>query len=145
LHDVRDVASKTADNAARLAALFQVFCSRNSSSSSPVTAEHMESASRIAAWHLNESRRFFGELALPPELADPARLEAWVLNYCQQEAVNKVPTRTVQQYGPSGLREKATIEAAMRELNDLGRARLVLEGRSKIIQVNPALLSRGEP
>jgi putative DNA primase/helicase len=146
LYDVRDVASKTADNAARLAALFQVFCSKSSNcSSSNVIAEYMESASRIVAWHLNESRRFFGELALPPELADPARLEAWLLNYCQRERVGQVPSRTVQQYGPSGLREKATIEAAMRELKDLGRARLVPEGRSKIIQVNPALLSGGEP
>ena len=79
LHDVRDVASKTADNAARLAALFQTFCSDCSSSTGPVSVECMESAGRIAAWHLNESRRFFGELTLPSELADLARLDAWLM------------------------------------------------------------------
>jgi putative DNA primase/helicase len=145
LHDVRDVASKTADNAVRMAALFQFFCSKCSSSSGLVTVEHMESASRIAAWHLSESRRFFGELALPPELANPMRLDAWLLSHCQREQVQKVSARTVQQFGPNQLREKVVIEAAVRELETLGRARLVKDGRHKIIQVNPALLSRGEP
>ena len=144
LYDVRDVASKTADNAARLAALFQAVCSNCSSSSGPVAVEYMESACRIAAWHLNESRRFFGELALPSELADPMRLDAWLLSHCQRNRVRTVPTRTVQQYGPGRLREKTVIEAATHELEILGRARWVQDGQSKIIQVNPALLPRGE-
>ena len=143
LHDVRDVASKTADNAARLAALFQAFCSPCSSSNRQVTVEYMESAGRIAAWHLNESRRFFSELALPSDTADSARLDAWLLRYCQREQVQQVPMRTVQQNGPSALREKAVIETAMRELNNLGRARFEGEKRKHIIQVNPALLPRG--
>ncbi len=144
LHEVRDVASKIADNAARLATLFHVFSSTCSSSSSPVPAEDMVSASRIVAWHLSESRRFFGEMAVPPDLLDPARLDTWLRSYCQRNHLQTVPMRTVQQYGPSGLREKAAIEAAMRELIDLGRARWAEEKRTKSIQVNPALLSGGE-
>lgn len=48
LYDVRDVASKSADNAARLAALFHVFEGAGNS----IEINALESASRIAAWHL---------------------------------------------------------------------------------------------
>lgn len=79
LYDVRDVASKTADNAARIATLFQIL---EHGSSGAVGLAAFEGASRIAAWHLNEARRFYGELALPEEQADAARLDSWFLDYC---------------------------------------------------------------
>lgn len=138
LYDVRDVASKTADNAARMAAQFQRF---THGIGDAVEVECFDRASRIVAWHLNESRRFFGELALPPELVDAGRLDAWLIEHCRRERTQKVPTKKVQQFGPAGLREKAKIEAAVRELEELGRVRLVLDGRRKEIHVNPALLA----
>lgn len=67
LYDVRDVASKTADNAARLAALFHTF----TGSIGPIDLDAMESAARVTAWHLTEAKRFLGELAMPAELAKP--------------------------------------------------------------------------
>jgi len=140
LFDVRDVAAKAADNAARLAALFQVFESKDMGGE--IDADAVESASRIVAWHLNEARRFFGQLALPAELANAARLDVWLIAYCQRERTRFVPTKTVQQFGPNGLREKATIEAAVRELAELGRANLVQEGRRRSINVNPLLLGK---
>ena len=139
LYDVRDVASKSADNAARLAALFQVF----ENGTGAIGLEAFESASRIVAWHLNESRRFFGELALPVELANAARLDSWLVECCRRERTHIVPTRKVQQFGPGGLRESAVIDSAMRELEELGRARMVREGRRKEILVNPALIEGG--
>lgn len=140
LYDVRDVASKTADNAARLAALFQVFAGAGGA----IGAEAFESASRIAAWHLNEARRFFGELALPAELADAARLDSWLLDYCRRQKTNIVPRRDVQRnVTPVHLRQKAALEDALRELNEAGRVLLVQDGRRKEIHVNPALLEGG--
>ena len=140
LYDVRDVASKSADNAARLAALFQIF---EHGMGGAVGLDCFESASRIAAWHLNESRRFFGQLALPAELADAARLDQWLIEYCRREGTNIVPIAKLQQFGPGGLRSKTVIDAAMRELEDASRARLVQEGKRKLIAVNPALLIGG--
>jgi putative DNA primase/helicase len=141
LYDVRDVASKTADNAVRLAALFQVF---EHGIGGAVGLEAFEGASRIAAWHLNESRRFFGELALPAELMDAARLETWLIEYCRRERTHIIPIAKLQQGGPGGLRSKATIEAAMRELEELDRAWLVRNtGKKRIVKVNPALLAGG--
>ena len=140
LYDVRDVASKTADNAARLAALFQVF----ESAGGAIGAEAFESASRIAAWHLNEARRFFGELALPAELADAARLDGWLLDYCRRHKTNIVPRREVQRnVTPVHLRQKAVLEDALHELAEAGRVLLVQDGKRKEIHVNPALLEGG--
>ncbi len=139
LYDVRDVASKSADNAARLATLFQIF----EGGGGAIGADAFESASRIAAWHLNESRRFFGELALPVELADAARLDTWLNEYCRRELTHLVPIAKLQQGGPGGLRSKATIETAMRELADAARARWMRDGKRKMIAVNPALVTEG--
>lgn len=88
LYDVRDVASKTADNAARLATLFHVF--GRGDTSDTIDADSFERASRIAAWHLHEARRFFGELALPEELAAAARLNSWLIDYCRRERTSIV-------------------------------------------------------
>lgn len=137
LFDVRDVASKTADNAARLAALFHVFAG----SIGPIDVDAMEAAARITAWHLTEARRFLGELAMPAELANPARLESWMLDYCRREHTDSVPTREVRQYGPGGLRDKAAFNEAVIELAELGRARLVQDGKKRLVQINPALLA----
>jgi putative DNA primase/helicase len=141
LFDVRDVASKSADNAARLAALFHVF----EGVIGAIGADTFHRASRITAWHLNESRRFFGELGLPAELADAARLDKWLIDYCRRERTHLVPIAKLLQGGPGRLRSKATIEIAMSELADasMSRARWVQDGKRKMIAVNPALLSEG--
>lgn len=134
LYDVRDVASKTADNATRLAALFQLF---EHGMGGAVGLPAFEGASRIAAWHLNESRRFFGELALPKELADATRLDCWLTEHCKGNQTHLVPTREAQRLGP--VRDRERLTAALRELEELDRVRVTQEGRRKTIKVNPAL------
>ena len=135
LYDVRDVASKSADNAARLGALFQIF---EHGMGGAVGLDCFEGASRIAAWHLNESRRFFGELALPVELADAARLDTWLIEYCRRERTHLVPTREAQRLGP--VRDKEKLASALRELEEFDRVRVDRDGKRKTIKVNPALL-----
>jgi len=138
LYDVRDVASKTADNAARLATLFHVF---EKGLGGAVDVDSFEGASSIAAWHLSEARRFFGELALPAELANAARLDAWLLDYAKRES-EPTSKRQALQYGP--LRNDAALVAALKELEELDRIKLITEGRRKIIKINPALLAGDE-
>ena len=134
LFDVRDVASKSADNAARLAALFTLF----ETGAAEIDADTFEGAARLAAWHLNESRRFFGELAQAAELADAARLDEWLMTYLRREGVGIVAKNHVRQYGP--LRDGSRLDNAIQELDDLDRLRLFKEGRRTMIEVNPALL-----
>ena len=134
LYDVRDVASKSADNAVRLAALFHVF----EHGFGAVGPEAFEGASLIAAWHLGESRRFFGELALPAELADAARLDTWLIGHCRQDQTHMVGKNHVRQHGP--LRDGARLDAAIKELADLDRLRVTKQGKKILILVNPALI-----
>lgn len=134
LYDVRDVASKSADNAARLAALFQVF----EHGTGAVNLDCFESASRITAWHLSEARRFFGELALPEEMVDTVRLDGWLINYCKREHVETVNKRYLQQHGP--VRDKARLDTAIRELSELDRLRVQKDARSIVLALNPSLL-----
>ena len=137
LYDLRDVGSKAADNVVRMAALFHVFAG----SIGPVDFDCVESAVQIVTWHLFESKRFLGELAMPAELANPLRLETWMLDYCRREITDRVPTRQIQQFGPGGLRDKTTHADAIKELAELGRARLVMDGKKKAVLINPALLA----
>ena len=134
LYDVRDVASKSADNAARLAALFYMFDDYGGY----INAESFERASAIAAWHLYESRRFFGELALPVELRDAARLDAWLIGHCKREHIVMVSTRDAQQFGP--IRNHEKLMAALSVLSELSRLRVKQSDRRKIITINPALV-----
>jgi putative DNA primase/helicase len=139
LHDVRDVASKAADNAARLAGLFHVFDSGDGA----ISLEAFAGAARIVAWHLSESRRFFGELAVPIEIANAHKLNDWLIDYCRRKRVGDVSTKAVQHRGPSPLRDRAALQAALAELEELGRIRVVTVGKRRLIEVNPELLTAG--
>ncbi len=135
LHDVRDVASKSADNAIRLAALFQML---EHGMNSPISRGNFERASNIATWHLSEAKRFFGELALPVELADAVRLDNWLIEYCKNKCTHTVGKSVALQYGP--LRKKESIDAATRELEELDRVQVRRDGKRITLLINPALL-----
>ena len=142
LHEVRDVASKTADNAARLAALFHTFAG----GTGPIDIKAMESAAQVTTWHLYEARRFLAEIAMPAELINPARLEAWLLDHCRRGHTDQVSTRVIQQFiSPVNLRDKAIFTNAMAELAALGRARLVKDGKKISVQIRPEVLEGQYP
>lgn len=134
LFDVRDVASKSAENMARIACLLHVF---EHGLGGAIDVEATEAAAQLAAWYLGESRRFFCELAVPEGQVDAMRLDEWLL----QRGEPTTSTREAQRMGP--LRDKRRMDAALTELAELGRVRLVKDGKRKLIEVNPALLLKG--
>ena len=136
-YDVRDVASKSADNAARIAALFTIF---QRDHAVVIERDDFLRASRIARWYLTEARRFLGEFALPEELADAARLEEWLVTQCRKNGGNIVLRREIRRCGPYGLRDSAPLAAALKELCTLDRIRLVQNGKKFEVHINPALL-----
>jgi len=143
LYDVRDVASKTADNAVRIAALFQVFEHEHSS---VIELEAFEGGQRIAAWHLNEARRFYGELALSEEQSNVVRLDTWLIAHCRKTGANYISRREVQRnIIPACLRKKDHLNDALNELIEINRARLVQDVKRKDIYINPALLEKVAP
>lgn len=135
--EVRDVASKAADNAARLAGLFQVF----EHGVEAISSASFEAASDIVAWHLSESRRFLGELSLPVELVNATRLDKWLINYCKRKKTYQVRKNHARQCGPGLLRNAAALDAAITELVQLDRIRLESRPDGHFIQVNPRLVT----
>ena len=136
--ECRDVASKAADNAARLAAIFHVL---ENGPVGQVSADNMRSAARLAGWHLYEARRFLGEMAAPVHVNHARRLDDWLLERCRGGKITLIPTRDILREGPSCVRCSSALDAAIEELTDAGRARLHKDGRRRFVAVNPALLS----
>ena len=137
LRDIRDVASKAADNAARLAAVFQVF---QSGEGGPVNLDSFERAARIVDWHLHEARRFFCELSLPRELSDAVRLEDWLIRRFLQEGVTEISTRDALRGGPSTMRTREALNAALSTLKEMDRCRVIQDGKRRLIQIHPTLI-----
>jgi Protein of unknown function (DUF3987) len=74
--DVRDVAVKVADNAARIACLFHVF---DLGPEGAVGAEAMRAGATVAAWHLFEAKRIFGLVKQGPVTEAAVALLRWML------------------------------------------------------------------
>lgn len=132
LEDVRDFASKNADNAARIAACFHAFEARRGD----VDEDMMRRACTLAIWHLREAQRYFANANLHSDLADAMRLDAWLLDYCRSNRCLRVAERLLMQYGPNSLRQKARLETSLAELSL--RHRIRRDGG--VVEVNPALL-----
>ena len=137
-HDIKDVASKSADNAAQLAALFAFF---ERGPRAVIEEDDLQRAAKLALWYLNEARRFLGLFCAPEELTDAAHLEKWLIDYCRKNDCTIVSRREIQQYGPYRLRSKKALNVALAELTDLGRAREVKKGAKFEVHINPAVLN----
>ena len=133
LSEVRDVASKSAENMARIACLLHVF---EHGLGGAIDVEATEAAAQLAEWYLSESRRFFCELAVPEGQIDAIRLDEWLLQ-CGEGTTS---TREAQRMGP--LRDKTRLDAALEELKELGRVRITTHGKRRLIEINPALLKK---
>jgi putative DNA primase/helicase len=103
-----------------------------------ISLDSMERACSIGAWHLNESLRFFGLLALPRPLMDAARLDEWLLWKCRNTGAATVSRRDAQRQGP--VRDGARLDAALAELQSANRAFLLEAGRQRNIAIHPALV-----
>lgn len=134
--EVQDVASKAADNAARIAACLHAFCDHTNSVSC-IGEESMKSAASLVRWHLYEALRFVRLLAIPEGLRKAERLEEYLMEKLRT-GVALVPTREVKQLAPSEIRNKAC-DDAFQVLEDNHRAKLVSHGNKKFYCLNPAV------
>ena len=129
LHEVSDIASKSADQAARIAALFHVL----EGGAGSIGLDAMERACDVAQWHLGESLRFFSEVSAPAGLADAARLDAWLIKSGEMEQSKN----HVRRFGP--IRDGDRLNVAIEELRGLDRLRVSVEGKKTTLVINPAL------
>jgi len=134
---VRDVASKAADNVARLAAVLHIF---ENGAHGPITLQSVQAASRIVLWHLYSARGLFAPLTLSKEAANAATLDRWLIDRCRMEGVDGFSTRDVLNGGPNGTRKRDDFDKAIEILGNHGRARLVQDGKRRRLVVNPTLI-----
>lgn len=136
LHELRDSASKAADNVARLAAVFH--CAENRSGD--IESDHVEAAAMIVSWHLDEAKRLFNELAVPLGVLHAKTLIDWLTKECRSTGSRRVTTRKISQYAPNQLRAKAARDAALELLEDSNHLRVDGEGKTRFVELNPSLL-----
>jgi putative DNA primase/helicase len=138
LANVRDLASKAADNLARLAALFHIY---ETGAMGAIGLEAVNAAAPIILWHTDQGRNYLGTANLSPDVASAAALDRWLIETCQSEGATEISRRKVQQFGPGAVRDRAALMAALEELADHNRVREAQDGRQKVIRINPALLN----
>jgi putative DNA primase/helicase len=139
---VTDIASKAADNIARLAAIFHIV---QHGPIGDIGPDLVNNAGQIILWHLYAAKAVLGPLALARDQANAVTLDRWLIDRCRAEGVTRFSTRVVLQGGPVPTRQKKALEAATRILAESGRARLVESGKRREIEINPALLADIEP
>ena len=139
LYDIRDVAAKSADNAARIASVFQAFIDPNSKE---ISLDNLDSGAKIAAWHLMESKRFFSEVGASPELLLQIELSNWISSYCKKHQTNEVSKKTLLQRGPSKLRDKPSLDPVLRNLESKGYILQIKEVKKESYLINPELIEK---
>ncbi len=138
MQDYKDIASKSADNAARIAGLFHLF--NGGDVLDDVQADTLQAACVLAGWHLYEARRFFGEVALPEEQNNAAMLHQWLVEYCQKHNTDHIGKNTVRRHAPNKLRNKAALEDALVTLEQAHHIRRITEAKTEYLEINPSLL-----
>ena len=125
--EIKDFASKAAENAVRLAALFHLF----SGKTGDISVEHIEQAITLMHWYLGEARRLLEPQSTQPNLEDARKLLVWLL---QQRPQTTTP-RDILRFGP--LRNKEQRDNALETLVEHQHIRLIKTGNKIHIALNP--------
>ncbi len=124
--EIKDFASKAAENSVRLAALFHLF----SGKTGDISVEHIEQAITLMNWYLFEARRLLEPQSTQPNLDDARKLLVWLL---EQRPQTTTP-RNILQFGP--LRNKVQRDNALETLIEHQYIRLVKTGNKTRIDMN---------
>jgi hypothetical protein len=125
---IRDVASKAADNAARLACCLHVFAGDHSR---PIGRWSMEGACSLMRWYLDEAVRFGRTAGAAPELADAQMLEEWLVREVRERGRGGtdpvISVNEVKRKGPNRLRQAHSrkLDDALELLADHNRVAVV--------------------
>lgn len=110
--DARAFASKTAEHAARLAAVLTIYADPDVAQ---VTGETMAGATEIATFYANEAARLADAAIVPPEVADAERMRLWLLGSWGEPHIS---ARAAAQRGPFKVTDRA--RKALRKLETHG-------------------------
>jgi len=125
---IKDIASKIADNAARIAAVIHTFVH---DPTGKIGADSMTSACEVAGWHLGEAKRIYTSISASASESNARLLENWLVTKRAGEASKK----DIIQKGPHRLRNKEARNQAIAMLVDLRRAR----DNESVVELHPSL------
>jgi len=134
---IKDSASKAADNIARMAAVLHIY---ENGTHGSIGLSIVESATAIVSWHLYNARAVLAPFTMAPDAAAAATLDGWLIDRCRLEGLDGFPTRMVLNAGPHCTRRREAFEKAVEVLTRHNRARVIKDGKKRVIQVNPALI-----
>lgn len=106
LENLRDVGSKAAENAARIAGVLTII---ENPEAKIIAGDTMTSGCELAAWYVVEALRLSDTYRLPPSLRNAIRLLDWL----QAKRKRETSLREIMQFGPLPVRRKADAEAAL--------------------------------
>jgi hypothetical protein len=109
--NVQDFAAKTAENAARIAALLHIF---EHGPGGEISQDLIQAGAALASWHLFEAKRIIGATEAPESISDARLLLDWII----AQDPKTITPRHIQQFAPSRLRDKRRRDAALGVLLD---------------------------
>ena len=135
--EVADIASKSADNAARIAGLLHIY---QHGVTGCVSADAMYAGLTLALWYLQESKRYFTQSKLDEKLTRADQFEQWLVRLCLAQKNDAIGRSYVMQHSPiRALRNAAAIDEVIKILGPT-RCRQVTANGKKTILINPKIL-----
>lgn len=114
--NVRDAASKSAEQAARLAGLFHVLENKTGE----ISLETMVQAITLANWYLNEFTSWFSPPQVTQEMHDAMKIHEWLIARYRERQEFLTKSNTIRQYGPNSTRDATRLKKALAILCSLG-------------------------
>lgn len=136
---IKDVASKAAENAARLACCYHTF---ETNSASPIPHMAMDRACAAMRWYLDEAVRFGQVTEVTDELRNAELLEEWLVEQWKRGKGDNMTVNMVRQMGPNALRGGRRVDDAVEVLVDHQRIHVhqPVGSKSRRIVVNAEVL-----
>jgi len=134
LAEISDLASKLADNMARLAALFQIAIDGpNGVVTEMVGVEATQGAIAVVGWHLNEAQRFLGKTSTPEHMQDAESILDWM----RKKRISRIGKRDLNKLvTPVSLRKNSDrFHAALDDLIERGAVAMVEDGRKQMVEL----------
>lgn len=106
-------AAKLAEQALRIAGVFTFIASTEATK---ITADTMESACKLAAWHGGEALRLFNAGVASPEIAAAEELRLWLSGRPERDVLQSL----ILTHGPNRLRDAKALSTTLRVLAEAG-------------------------
>ena len=139
LGDWVEFANKTAENVARIAALFHLY---EFGPYGQISRGTFDRAAKITDWHVHEIVRYFGGVAMSKADQQAEKLDKWLIDKCTKDGKDRISKSEIMRLGPNSLRKAAVLDSVIQTLAD--KHRLILDGTNKtqFVEINPALLKK---